>query len=90
MTSRPPIEISPAVTSSRPAIARRSVDFPQPDGPTSAMNSPSLDVEGHVVDRDDVAGEHLGDVPELDLRHGRGYGYHISSQLVLTTGEEAA
>jgi hypothetical protein len=29
------------VTSSSPAIILSSVDFPQPDGPTSTMNSPS-------------------------------------------------
>ena len=27
--------------SSRPAIIRSAVDFPQPDGPTRIMNSPS-------------------------------------------------
>jgi hypothetical protein len=31
----------PAVISSRPASMRKSVDLPQPDGPTSTMNSPS-------------------------------------------------
>src|SRR4051812_5412498 len=40
LTSRSPIRISPAETLSRPAIMASSVDFPQPDGPTSAMNSP--------------------------------------------------
>src|SRR5581483_11720878 len=40
VTSRSPIEIVPAVTSSRHAIMRRSVDLPQPDGPTSTRNSP--------------------------------------------------
>ena len=33
--------IVPSVTSSKPAIMRSMVDFPQPDGPTSTMNSPS-------------------------------------------------
>src|SRR4051812_30638783 len=33
--------ISPEVTSSSPTIIRSSVDFPQPDGPTRIMNSPS-------------------------------------------------
>jgi hypothetical protein len=47
-------------------------------------------VQGHVVDRDHVAGEHLGDVLEIDLRHGRGMDTTLSPQLVLTTGEEAA
>src|SRR5262245_25076026 len=41
VTSTPPIETVPSVTSSSPAIIRKSVDFPHPDGPTSTMNSPS-------------------------------------------------
>src|SRR5438045_5115695 len=41
VTSRSPMEIVPAVTSSSPASIRRSVDLPQPDGPTSTRNSPS-------------------------------------------------
>jgi len=41
VTSAPPIRTVPAVTSSRPAIIRRSVDLPQPDGPTRTTNSPS-------------------------------------------------
>src|SRR5262245_27987041 len=44
VTSTPPIETVPSVTSSSPAIIRKSVDFPQPDGPTSTMNSPSATV----------------------------------------------
>src|SRR5882757_7788911 len=39
-TSRSAMRISPEVTLSRPAIMASSVDFPQPDGPTRAMNSP--------------------------------------------------
>src|SRR5262249_30402187 len=31
----------PLLTGSRPASMRSSVDFPQPDGPTSTMSSPS-------------------------------------------------
>src|SRR4030095_4797416 len=38
-TTRSPIEISPAVISSRPATMRRVVVLPQPDGPTKTMNS---------------------------------------------------
>ena len=41
VTSRPPIEMLPSVASSSPATMRRSVDLPQPDGPTRTMNSPS-------------------------------------------------
>src|SRR4051794_29934748 len=33
--------MSPDVMSSSPTIIRSSVDFPQPDGPTRIMNSPS-------------------------------------------------
>src|SRR6478736_8168296 len=40
-TRRSPINMSPLVMSSRPTIIRSSVDFPQPDGPTRIMNSPS-------------------------------------------------
>ena len=32
---------SPSVMSSSPATIRSAVDFPQPDGPTRIMNSPS-------------------------------------------------
>src|ERR1043166_215573 len=39
LTRSPPIRISPSVTSSRPAIMRKVVLLPQPDGPTSTMNS---------------------------------------------------
>src|SRR6478609_5286000 len=41
LTILSPISISPEVMSSRPTIIRSSVDFPQPDGPTRIMNSPS-------------------------------------------------
>ena len=42
LTTRSPIEKVPPVISSSPAIDRSAVDFPQPDGPTNTMNSPSL------------------------------------------------
>src|SRR6266536_663394 len=41
VTSRSPIRIEPAVGGSKPAIMRRVVVLPQPDGPRSAMSSPS-------------------------------------------------
>src|SRR5580765_5438462 len=44
VTSRPPIEIVPAVVSSSPAISLSSVDLPHPEGPTRTMNSPSCTV----------------------------------------------
>jgi len=34
--------ISPAVGISNPAMSRRMVVFPHPDGPTSTTNSPSF------------------------------------------------
>ena len=37
--SFPSIYSSPELISSSPAIIRSVVDFPQPDGPTSTMNS---------------------------------------------------
>src|SRR6266516_4212749 len=40
-TTLPPIALSPSVISSSPAIMRKRVDLPQPDGPTSTQNSPS-------------------------------------------------
>src|SRR5665811_2310578 len=40
-TTRPPIEIVPSVGSSRPAMRRRAVDFPHPEGPTRTRNSPA-------------------------------------------------
>src|SRR5262245_63963952 len=40
--SLPPMEMVPDEISSRPAIIRSVVDFPQPDGPTRTMNSRSL------------------------------------------------
>src|SRR5262249_21067685 len=39
LTRSPPIQISPEVASSSPAIMRRVVDLPQPEGPTSTTNS---------------------------------------------------
>src|SRR5215212_9919119 len=41
LTRSPPMMRSPSVMSSSPAIIRSAVDFPQPDGPTRIMNSPS-------------------------------------------------
>ena len=43
VTSRPSIEIVPASGSSKPAIMRKVVDLPQPDGPSSVSSSPVRD-----------------------------------------------
>src|SRR6204780_695845 len=40
LTTLPSMRISPSLTLSSPAIMARSVDLPQPEGPTSATNSP--------------------------------------------------
>ena len=40
-TTRGPILMMPSEISSKPAIMRNSVDFPQPEGPTNTQNSPS-------------------------------------------------
>src|SRR5438034_1492908 len=40
-TFLPSIRICPPVTSSSPAIRRKSVVFPQPDGPTKTTKEPS-------------------------------------------------
>ena len=41
VTFLPLMKIWPAETSSRPAMQLSKVDLPQPDGPSSTMNSPS-------------------------------------------------
>ncbi len=40
VTSTPSRKHWPTVMRSRPAIMRRSVDLPQPEGPSSAVNDP--------------------------------------------------
>jgi hypothetical protein len=40
LTTRPSIASSPEEIASRPAIMRSVVDLPQPEGPSSTMNSP--------------------------------------------------
>ena len=52
-------------------MTRRSVDFPQPDGPMSEMNSPRPDLEIDVLERGDAAlSERLRDAPRGDDRLG--------------------
>ena len=41
LTTRPPMEMVPSDTSSRPATSRSAVVFPQPDEPSSTRSSPS-------------------------------------------------
>src|SRR3954470_5417489 len=40
LTTRPPISTVPELALSRPATMLSSVDLPQPEGPTSTVNSP--------------------------------------------------
>ena len=42
LTTVPSIATVPEVIGSSPATIRRTEDFPQPDGPSSTMNSPSV------------------------------------------------
>src|SRR4051812_27424020 len=44
LTTSPPIRTSPEVARSRPAAIRRTVVFPDPDGPTRTRNSPSATI----------------------------------------------
>jgi hypothetical protein len=41
LTLAPPIRRSPELMSSSPAISRKSVDLPHPDGPTNTVNERS-------------------------------------------------
>ena len=68
-TTVPPMLIVPPEISSSPATMRRSVDLPQPDGPTSTRNSPSatLRLTPWITLCGAVGLDH---VPELDRRHG--------------------
>ena len=51
----PPARSRRGVCRSSPAMARSSVVLPQPDGPRKQTNSPSLDVERDVPQRDELA-----------------------------------
>ena len=59
----------PEVTSSRPAMRRRSVDLPQPDGPDEHRELAVLDIEIDAVDDADRA-ERLAHVLQLNASHG--------------------
>jgi hypothetical protein len=41
VTSLPPMRAAPPLGSTKPAIMRKVVVLPQPDGPSSTTNSPS-------------------------------------------------
>jgi hypothetical protein len=68
---RSPMRSSPSLISSRPAIIRSAVDLPQPDGPTSTMNSPSsISRSSESTATRTVALVLLGDGAERDSCHG--------------------
>ena len=71
LTTRPLISSSPDVTSSSPAIIRKSVDLPQPDGPTNTTNSPSWISRFASFDHLDRA-KAFAKVAECDGRHRSG------------------
>ena len=49
-------------------MSRSSVVLPEPDGPTTATNSPALDRERHAVERRPAVAEPLADVLNRDRR----------------------
>ena len=51
VTSFPPMMIAPSLGSSKPAIVRRTVVFPEPLGPSSVKQLPASTVNENVVDR---------------------------------------
>ena len=53
---------------SSPAIMRRSVDLPQPDGPTRITEIAVSDIDRHAVD-DFVGAVGLADIDHADWRH---------------------
>ena len=55
VTLRSLIRICPALMSSRPAMQFSSVDLPQPDGPSSTMNSPGSISQIEVLEHLDGA-----------------------------------
>ena len=83
---RPSNSISPSVAGVSPAISSSSVDLPQPDGPTTAKNSPCRMSRSIGPSACTGAGalarhEHLGDAaqPDLGRCHGQPRGAAIIS-----------
>ena len=66
--SLPPMSTRPLVTSSRPAIMRKVVDLPHPDGPRRTTKLPSSASERDVPDSYGAA-PGLGDTDEFDGGH---------------------
>ena len=66
----------PAVGCSKPAISRRQVVLPEPEGPSMAKNSPGRDVEIDVVD-----GAHGAEMAR-DVLKGDGGGHRCQHLIV--------
>ena len=64
-------QMLPPDSGSRPAMQLSAVDLPQPDGPSSAMNSPRANRQRQLVQRGEsvaaAAGEAARDAIELEL-----------------------
>ena len=69
VTSSPSSRIRPEVGSSRPAIMRKVVVLPQPEGPSMTKNSPSSIVKVEPRTAMKLA-ERLAQIFEADLGHG--------------------
>src|SRR3954464_8126399 len=82
LTTRSPMEMVPPVIGSSPPTIRSAVVLPQPDGPTSTMNSPSSMARSssstarvspptrfEFTHRPRVTGEHLRDPVEHHVSH---------------------
>ena len=57
--------ISPVVGTSRHPMRLRRVDFPEPEGPMMAMNSPGMNVHGEAVEGPDIPRRHRVDLGHL-------------------------
>ena len=72
VTFWPATVTSPVVAGSRPVTSFMIVDLPQPDGPTTATNSPLLDVHGGIGQGERrLLAETVGEADglEVDERH---------------------
>jgi hypothetical protein len=70
LTTLSPMRMSPAVISSSPAIMRRKVDLPQPEGPTSTHKLAVGDVYADTLD-DVGAAKVLVYLTDGDAGHGK-------------------
>ncbi len=69
-TTASPIRMCPPVSASSPASSRSAVVLPEPDGPTSTMNSPSA-ISSESSSTADVVAEALRQRSRLDRSTGR-------------------